>query len=227
MEEIRLFWPNGGMGNTIFCLLHLGTKEFYLERYSNILKELPNNGNHWHSISDQIVPSPKIVLDHFGYDKKNGILVGSSNRYFVKLLSWHKWEGLPNISYGEDLELLVKFLNMWYPEGGLDVDFEILDFFENSKNIKKFIKKIGLTVNDNFDFLLDKIKKNNKKYYNEIKNLEHIVDAALQEKNKEINLTLYQQAIVMSMIEIKIEKSFRLVHNSFKNTNIILSFLEK
>jgi hypothetical protein len=154
------------------------------------------------------------------------MLVGSSNRYFVKLLSWHKWEGIPDVLYGKKLELLVKYLNFFVPAGGLNVDFEILNFFENKEYVRNFIEKNNLTVNDNFEYIVDKIIKNNQIYYNEIITIESVVQDVLEKNDRKINLLPYQQAIVMSMLEIKLDKPFKLVYNSFTNTKDILNFLE-
>lgn len=227
MEEIRLVWPNGGMGNTVYCLLHLCTNELYKESNSYFIDKLPKNGTHWHEISDQLFDKNSFVIrDHTGYNSKNRLLIGSSNRYFIQLLSWHKWHGIPTVNYGEQLELLVKYLNEFQPPGGTEIDFEIMDFFSNRDNVKKIIHKLGLTINNNFNRLIDSIVANNQQYYNEIVMLEEIANASLKQVDKHINLLPYQQAIIMSMIETTIKKPFRLVHNSFKNTNTVLSFLE-
>lgn len=229
MKQIKISWPNGGMGNTVYCLLHLCTNEFYHSRYNNLIKTLPTDGSHWHLISSNIIKNDSIIHDHFGYNNPGRVLVSSKNSYFIKLLSWYKWEGIPNVSYGEDLELLVKMLNQWKPAGGdSNINFEILNLFENRNLVKKFITDFGLTLNKNFDTVVDLIVKNNQKYYNEIKYLESIVNNSLLKKNnKIINLHAYQQAIIMSIIEKKLEKPFCLVHNSFENTKDILNFLEK
>ena len=228
MEEIRLSWPNGGMGNTVYCLLHLCTNEFYHSNYNSLIEKIPTDGSHWHSISGNIIKNNIIIDDHFGYDTPGRILVSSKNVYFITLMSWYKWQGIPKVSYGKDLELLVKMLNHWKPAGDINnINFEILNLFENRDLVKKFILNFVFTINEKFNFVVDLIVKNNQKYYNEIKYLENVVTDSLQGKDKIINLYTYQQAIIMSMIEKKLEKSFRLVHNSFNNTQSILSFLEK
>ena len=228
MEEIRLAWPNGGMGNTVYCLLHLCSKELFIEEYNNL--DIITNGSPWHNIAGYIEKKTKnkniVIFDHFGYDVPNRMLVGSSNRYFVKLLSWHKWEGIPDVLYGKKLELLVKYLNFFVPVGGLNVDFEILNFFENKEYVRNFIEKHNLTVNDNFEYIVDKIIKNNQIYYNEIITIESVVQDVLEKNDRKINLLPYQQAMVMSMLEIKLDKPFKLVYNSFTNTKDILNFLE-
>ena len=134
--------------------------------------------------------------------------------------------GIPDVVYGEELELLVKFLNEWNPAGGTKVDFEILNFFNDRNAIKNFIYSLGLTVNFNFDYVVDNIVKNNQRYYNEIQLVRSIVADSVSQQDRKINLLPYQQAIVMSMLEEHLAKSFKLVHNKFENTKDILNFLE-
>lgn len=201
--------------------------EFYYKTYDDLIDRMPVNGNYWHSISEKIIKDKRIVMDHFSYNNPCCTVVSSKNRYFVRLLSWHKWNGIPNISSSNEQELMVKFLNEWHPTNNEQVDFEILNFFEDRVHVKRFIENIGLTVNDKFNTVMNKIVDNNQKYYRELRYLEDIVEKALNKQTQKIDLLPYQQAVIMSMIETKLKQDFRLVNKSFTNTNEILNFLEE
>ena len=106
-------------------------------------------------------------------------------------------------------------------------NFDIMDFFgKNAKEkMERFIVSRGLTVNNRLDEFLDIVYQMNKAYLDEYKWLKEMCMKAIQNEDRKINLSLHQQAFIMTWM-MQLGYKFRLMPVA-TNTNMFMKFLEE
>lgn len=233
MKETIINWPNGGMGNTVYCLLFLCSEEL------NDGKELILNELNFHNLaSDLNCPSIKRVHGSNISLKPNqtNVVCSHSDFLFIQLLRLYKWyEKIPTyddlvyfdihkLSNAEKLEHLVLWL---YGYKIPEFNFDIYDFFLPNAHDKlsQFIISRGLTPNNRLEEFINYVTHMNKSYLDEYHFLQNVLVEALNGTNKEIYLKLHQQAFIMVWMMHKGFK-FKLMPE-VNNINQFLQYIEE
>ena len=224
IPHIKISWPHGGMGNAMHTLLCVCADEV---RASVDFQLLPTDGGDWHTVSSSI--ESNIIEKHHPDIHPDAITIGSSNFYFMQLMSWAKWSGYPIISTAEELELLHLSLNNLTGNGFPRLDFDVIKLFERDavQHVTNFIIKLGLTPNNYIADMISYIVKNNQPYYNKILSLQQIVQDVVDKKDTDIlELSLPEQALLMSLVYNRTLIPFKLVYCAFNNTTDIWNSME-
>jgi hypothetical protein len=237
MKETVITWLNGGMGNTVYCLLHCCSKE--LNKGWKFSSEEIN----FHSLSSLIKNGASTNISMIHEDTMTlspsdiNIVCSTEDNIFIQLLRLYKWyrriptyddlvyfESYKDMSDPEKLEMLVLWL-YGFPKHGFN--FDIMDFFSTDATTKMrdFIRSRDLTPNDRIDDFVNAVKKMNANHLDEYNHLISILDDALKGKYREIQLKLHQQAFIMTWM-MRSGHKFKLMP-MVNNTRQFREFLEE
>lgn len=232
MKETIVNWPNGGMGNTVYCLLFLCSEEL------NKGWKLPTNELNFHNLASEIkhesitcVHGPYITLS----PSDTNVVCSHEDFLLVQLLRLYKWyEKLPSFddlvyfeyqkgTDQEKLEILVLWLKGYQT---FEYNFDIFDFFvpDAATRLEKFILSRGLTPNNRVQEFVDCVVQMNKPYIDEWNWLKQTLVDAVNGTDKQIYLHLHQQAFIMTWM---MQRGFRFkLMPLVTNTNQFLQYLE-
>ena len=232
MKETIVNWPNGGMGNTVYCLLFLCSEEL------NKGWKLPTNELNFHHLASELYNDriTRIHGPHVTLIPSDSTVVCSHDDFLlIQLLRLYKWyEKLPsfdNLVYFETnaesnqdkLERLVLWLKS-YPT--FEYNFDIFDFFVSDAvtRLEQFILSRELTPNNRVHEFVDCVVQMNKPYIDEWNFLKETLVDALNGTDKQIYLHLHQQAFIMTWM---MQKGFKFkLMPLVTNTNQFLQYLE-
>jgi hypothetical protein len=216
---IILCYHNGALGHSVQALIDCCTKEGR--------KDLPSfiqGKNLHHYKSDYRLFDVKHPDCDVGKEKKKGNMVVSASsqssfgRLLILLMGLTKWTNkIPQfqdpsvykqygVTYGDQVEILsltlldkIKQDKDWFTDA--DHVFDVLDFWNNTENVYKFLKNLGLTpIKTRIDDFCYLVTTTNQKYFDIICKCKKIADDVQTKKVYDLDLTFYELVLCYTLL---------------------------